>query len=407
MKLFITEVAVVALLFGAAGAAHADDSRSDFKFELHGFVGASGYVQDTPGFYLNGQGPLLLTNEPSSSGTTTGFDVRQTRLNFSVAGPTILNGATPKGVVEIDFFNLQGPGGYGEVSAVPRLRLAYGEFNWGDTVVHVGQDWELLFVDQPASLGHMAYPVTFYSGSVFWREPGVSVFHTIETGSSKLEVSGQVLKSDWESPTNGGAVANYPNADLGQLSGVPGVEARVKWTDEAKNDAYIAGHWNKVDASHAGGLPVAQTPSRDFSVVVGKVGGQYQLANFTLKGELYTGKNLAPLYGEQGQFLTASDVHESGGWAQLSYQICPEYSAHVLYGTSRSSVSDVQAAGGNRYQSSVYGGMVEYKVGAFAMGPEFYHVVGKQLNGTSSNNTGAADGVLDGNQYMLTAEYFF
>lgn len=33
-------------------------------------------------------------------------DVRQTRLNFSVKGPTVLGGATPTGVVEIDFFGM-------------------------------------------------------------------------------------------------------------------------------------------------------------------------------------------------------------------------------------------------------------------------------------------------------------
>src|SRR5580658_4671342 len=36
----------------------------DWKFGFHGIAGASFYVQDTPAFVLNGQGPLLALSKP-------------------------------------------------------------------------------------------------------------------------------------------------------------------------------------------------------------------------------------------------------------------------------------------------------------------------------------------------------
>jgi hypothetical protein len=48
----------------------------DWKFGFHGLVGASLYIQDTPTFVLNGQGPLLPLSKPGG-GSTTGADIRQ------------------------------------------------------------------------------------------------------------------------------------------------------------------------------------------------------------------------------------------------------------------------------------------------------------------------------------------
>jgi hypothetical protein len=194
--------------------AHAADEPSPFKFDLHGFVGTSLYVQSNPNFFLNGQGAMLL--KAQNNATVSGFDIRQTRLNFSVTGPTlnVLGTATPKAVIELDFFGLDGAGAYGEVNALNRLRLAYGELNWGNTWVHFGQDWQLLYVQSPTSIGHVAFPVTWFAGQINWREPGITVAHKV-TMSETSDVEGalQILKSDWNSPngfsqTNGSANQN-------------------------------------------------------------------------------------------------------------------------------------------------------------------------------------------------------
>jgi hypothetical protein len=177
----------------------------DWRFGFHGLAGVSLYVQDTPGFVFNGQGPLLALTKPAS-GYTTGADVRQSRFGFSVSGPKVL-GATPKAVLEIDLFGLDSPGDYGEVSAYERLRLAYAELNWENDTLRFGQDTQLILAMTPDSMGHLAYPVTYTAGMVGWREPGIGFFQRIPLGDSSLELAVQVMKSDWQSPYGFGAPA--------------------------------------------------------------------------------------------------------------------------------------------------------------------------------------------------------
>lgn len=379
----------------------------DWRFALHGIAGASFYVQDTPDFVFNGQGPLLVLAKPTDGSLTTGADVRESRFNFSVAGPKVFGGATPKAVLEIDLFGLNSPGGYGEVSVYARTRLAYAELDWGNDVLRFGQDHELILALIPESMGHMAFPVTYWNGMLGWREPGAGYFHTIPMDDSKLELAVQVIKSDWANPADfGDATTSDLNVDYGQLSGYPGVEARAKWTTKHFM-AFAAGHFNHVMGTHAGDLVIAPmaTPTRNWDVYAGVAGFKIGLAGFTLAGSAYYGQNTAPLLGEQLNFIESTDVHEWGAWGQLGYDIVKGLNVSVLGGTAQPNKSDVQkaapATGGERASSSVFGGMIRYREGGFAIGPEFYHVIANQIDSTGTSKE------IDVNQFMLSGMYFF
>jgi hypothetical protein len=387
----------------------------DWKFAMHGLVGASFYVQDTPAFVFNGQGPLLALTKPAY-GYTTGADIRQSRFNFSVAGPKVFGGATPKAVLEIDLFGLNSPGGYGEVSVYARTRLAYAELNWGNDIVRFGQDYQLILGVVPESMGHMAFPVTYWNGMLGWREPGAGYFHTIPLDDSKLELAVQVMKSDWANPADfGTTTAADLSLDYGQLSGYPGVEARAKWTSEHFT-AFVAGHYNHVMGTHASqviGGPM-MPPTRDWDVIAGVAGVKLNIAGFTLAGSGYFGQNTAPLLGEQLNFIAANDVGEWGAWGQLGYDVIKELNLSVIAGTGQPNKSDIQKVapmgGGERASSTVIGGMIRYKEGGFAVGPEFYHVIAKQIDNTGAGaggGPGATNGELDVNQFMLSGIYFF
>jgi hypothetical protein len=393
-----------------AASAQADDSA--FKFDLHGFVSTTGYVQSNPAFVLNGQGPLLLIKEAATSGmTTTGFDVRQSRLNFSLSGPKVLGGAATKAVIETDFFNLNGPGGYGEVSVMNRLRLAYGDLNWGDTSVRFGQDWQLLFNEYPTSIAHIAFPVTYFAGLSGWRGPGVAVYHKFDMGDGKLEGAFQVLRSDWENPFDSGLSSkNLLNVSAGQLSAIPAFEGRLKYMS-GDNSLYVAGHWSKVDGTKVGNLSnvtagdtVVINTGRTWDVIEGKVGGKLVLGDLTFKGDVYIGRNTTPLIGEALTWYTNNDVSEVGGWGQLGYKLSDTWSIWGVYGQARASMDDVTAAGGGRYENVVYGGMVMYREGPFGVGPEFYHVNTKS---TANSGGGATDGNMEGYQATLSANLYF
>jgi len=390
------------------GQARADEA---FKFDFHGFVSTTAYYQSTPDFLLNGQGPLLALATKQSP--TLGFDARQTRLNFAATGPEVLGGATPKGFVEMDFFGLNSAGSYGEVSALPRLRLAYAELNWGNTIVRAGQDWELLNAQIPLSLSHIAFP--FYgAGFIAWREPGVGVTHNMNIGESKLELGGQILKSDWQNPYDFGLTTNNDkNVDAGQLSGLPGVEARAKLTLN-NSFVYVVGHWNRVGASHAGEMVNVATPTnpdtitgtaptRDFDVIAVKLGGKTKFSGVTLAGEVYSGKNLGPMLGNLLQFPIQNDIHEIGGWFQAGYDLTDKISGFALYSTSVPNGSDAATANAvaagtkePRLSNSLEGLLIQYKDGAFAAGPEIFFV-----------RTELASGVVNNRQYALSANYAF
>jgi len=399
----------------------------DWKLAFHGFAGASFYVQDTPQFVFNGQGPLIPLGKPGY-GYTTGADVRQTRFSLAISGPQVL-GATPKALIEMDFFGLNGQGGYGEVSVLPRLRLAYTELNWGNDIIRVGQDHELIIGLVSESIGHQAYPVTYFNGFIGWREPGIGYYHTIPMGESKLELALQVIKSDWENPADFGSTGIEDlNVDFGQLSGWPGVEGRIKYTSP-NFMAFIAGHYNHVEGSHSetillppsmatpfgGAVGITTPPPRDWDVDVGTAGFKLNGGGFTLAANAYIGQNLAPFLGEELQFFTTANVAEWGGWAEAGYEMpfLKSLSIWGVGGTARPKQSDIMANGGGRASSTVFGGMIRYQEKGFTFGPEFYHVITKVIQADGSDATaavtgaGAPNGEIDVNQFMMSGMYFF
>jgi hypothetical protein len=267
----------------------------------------------------------------------------------------------------------------------------------------------------PEAMGHMAFPVPYFSGLIGWREPGIGYFHTIPTGgTSKLELALQVNKSDWSNPSDFGLPTSTDlNLDYGQLSGYPGVEARVKFTSDHLM-AFAAGHWNHVMGTHAGDLFVAPAavPTRNWDVAAGVAGVKLSGGGFTVMVDAYVGQNLAPLLGEMLNFIGSNDVSEWGGWAQLMYAITPHLNLSALGGTSQPSSTDMQAAALAAQGTSttpttlrainyVYGGMIRYQDGGFAIGPEFHHSTTQTINGAGTK------GQWDGNQFMLSGLYWF
>jgi hypothetical protein len=393
-------IAGLAAVFCASLNGRPAVAADEVKLEVHGFVSTSAYYQSTPDFLLNGQGPLMLLNGTNQA-PTFGADVRQSRLRFSASGLPVLGGAASSSVIEADFFNLDGPGSYGQVSAVPRLRLAYMELNWGSTILRIGQDTELLRDIVPAGISRAAFPF-FGNGMIGWREPGVGLFHTYDYGASKLEAAVQVLKSEWQSPSDfGNSSLSDLNVDYGQLSGLPGLEARVKFNTETAT-AYLVGHWNRVASSLSSQLPETAVGStiaqgtRDFDVLALKLGGKIKLSNITAQGEVFQGQNLGPLLGNLLQFPTKNDVNEIGGWLQVGYDLGDRASIWATYGIDQPNGDDAASAGQARLENQLYGLSAQYKDGPILVGPEFYYV-----QTTFAKNTANAQ------QYVISANYNF
>ena len=408
-----------------------------WRFEMHGFVGGTVYAQDSgnAGVFPSGGGQgLYMTSavQPKQDRLILSGDVRQSRFNFSVAGPKVFGGATPKGVLEIDFFNGWGSGAYGDISLTPRMRLAYAELNWGAHRLQFGQQNDLIFAMAPVSLAHIAFPLGYGTGNIGWRRPGVFGFHTFGNVANKdgwkAEFAWEVGRANWNdsgapgaltdpqggtiaNPTNGigqqtvGAAGDRFGNNFAEAAGIPAVEARLTLLGGQYFTAFVTGHYHKVDRSGADAPPTTTAGiSSDLDVVAGSAGLKLALGPVTVAGTGFVGKNLGPLIGALIQFqpATAGDVHEYGAWGQLGLNFTKELSIWGFAGVEAPNRQDARAAGFTRLQNVTTSGLLQYRDGGFAVGLEVVH-----FHTTVAPAAGFADTAIDGNQVLFTGLYFF
>lgn len=386
--------AVCAMFLAAAGSAAAQD----VKFEMHGFVGASVYTEDAVLSSNGGQGAWFVGSEPTTDESVFGGDVRQTRLNFSLTGPAIFEGATPRAFAEIDFFGGNTPGAFGDISLAPRLRVAFAELKLAKTgtMIRAGQDHDLVLgIILPTTVGHVAFPLSYTSGTIGWRRPQLAVYQTVNVADMSLELAGAVGRSGWS-----GAASDLER--FGMASGLPAFQGRAKLKGKIF-EAFVAGHFSRADFDGVG----ADAANSELDTTAISAGGKVSYMGATLQGAAYTGKNMGPLAANLLQWQSAAvvlagdaDVSEVGGWAQLGYNITPEFSAWLLAGFANPDDEDLAAAGfaTGRGRNSTSSVLLRYGSKGYTAGLEYSMFRTKYL--------GAAD-ALEGTQIMLSGMYFF
>ena len=426
-----------ALLLASAVATAAEEAPApppQFVFAMHGFVSGSIYYQDGNLGPSEGQQSLFVNNQtpttraPNVDRLVFGGDVRQSRFNFSVAGPRVFGGAaTPKAVLEIDFFGGFGSGNYGNASLTPRLRWAYAELDFGGgNRLLAGQTNDLIFAMAPTSLAHIAFPYGYGSGNIGWRRPGLFGFHTFGS-DTKMELAWEVGRSNW---ADSGAVTGSANTgngigqntvgsggdpygfSFGEASGLPAVEARVTVSSGTTLTAFVTGHWQRIDRSGVNATPPASgTTNTNLDVIAGNVGAKMAAGPLTVAATAFTGKNLAPIIGDFLAFQPNSvgDVHEYGGWVQAGWNFTKELSLWGYIGTDKPNQQDAIAAGYTKIQNVTSSALLQYREGGFAVGPEWIHFYTKTRGsgGATTAASRALDANLSANQYMLTVNYYF
>jgi hypothetical protein len=164
--------------------------------------------------------------------------------------------------------------------------------------------------------------------------------------------------------------------------------------------------------------PVATVFERNWDVYAGVAGLKVMVEGLTLMASGYVGQNLAPMLGEELQFYTSNNINEWGAWGEAMYEFGRQWHLDIaaVGGMSKLNAADLETAivdqggGGAKLSNTVFGGMVRFRMGGFAMGPEFYHVIGKNIQPNGSGapaGSGAQDGILADNQLMLSGMYFF
>jgi hypothetical protein len=426
-----------------------------FTFALHGFVSGSVYMQDTSLGPSEGQQSLFVNAQPPKQPVQDRMifsgDVRQSRFNFSVAGPKLpgFGNATPRAVLEIDFFGGFGSGNYGDVSVLPRMRWAYAELDWGGgNRLLFGQTNDLIFTIAPASLAHIAFPYSYGSGNIGWRRPGIFGFLTMgDKKATNVELALEVGRSQWADQGAVTAAANTtgtpPNPtiagngigqntvglggdpygfSLGVASGLPAVEARIMLASGTDWSVFTTGHWQRADRTGVGDLPASATftPGKDIDTIAGNAGGKYKYGPLQLAAIGFVGKNLAPLVGNFLQFQsnTVGDIHDVGGWVQAGFNLTPLLSVWGYVGIERPNETEATNARFTRLRNVTSVGMIQYrdsvKVGGlasdYAIGFEWIHYntrVRQYVSTTGTAAVAAGSGDIGGNQWILSGNYFF
>jgi hypothetical protein len=262
-------------------------------------------------------------------------------------------------------------------------------------------------------VGHLTNPVTYLAGMPGWRVPSIEAFHTLPVLSQELELSLQISRPEWSAPQQ--AVASFDDATKkvtlpssaalshGEESGLPAVEARARLKGSFW-EAFVAGHWNRIDRSGQGVDDAAPNPTPlDALAAVG--GGRVSGHGFTLAGAGYYGKNVAPLIANIGQFqpdkASPGDVHEWGGWAQLGYDLTSDLSLWALGGVDHPDHDEEVAAMGKgaRVQNAVGSAMLRWQRAGYTVGLEYTHWVTRVDDPVTP--------ALQGDQLMASTVYFF
>ena len=424
MKVSVLRSAVCAVLAALAATAMAEEAKPGPKFEFHGFVGGSLFAQDA---VFNGYGEQIfyLTKQPNQDKITFGGDARQTRLNFSLAGPPVFGGAIPKGVAELDFFSALNSatgnaGTTGPIALAPRLRLSYAELNWGATIFRMGQDNDLIGGSFGAtSVGHIPQSYAYGAGYLSTRHLMAEVLETIPAGDMKAELALQVM-----APLGGSPDTFNGLTTTAESSGIPGFEARARLYKPKMFDVYVVGHWSERDRNGQdnGTANVAALGDKQY-VTAGSVGLKLTPGPLTIQGQGYVGKNLSELTGGLNQLVpnNRGDAHEYGAWGQIGLNMTPEFSAWAFVGTERftnyndaldvfggaNTAANAAARAAVRLANVTFAGMLRYMDGGYALGLEYVHMHTTNGGVPAASAKAAPNGVLDGNQLMLSGFYFF
>lgn len=422
--------AIVTASFAAmllvSSSAFAADGPSPFKFEFHGFVSTSLYYQDALLGPSNGQGALYTTAEGTTDETFASGDIRQTRMNLSLSGPKVLGGATPKGVFEFDLFGGAGGGAFGDESLLPRIRVAYAELSWGNTVLLVGQQNQLIVGQIPTSAAHIAFPSTYTAGTIGWRYPGIMVFHNIPFGSGKFQIAGSVQRGSWADTACLTALTPSPavapgagcpgGISFGEASGIPQLQARVMVDGKAGSItwlAYGAGHFDRKDLSGwNNGATVPAGSDSDLDGWAGEIGAKLTILPITVAFNAYTGEAIGNLFGQMLQF---ADLKSVAGWAQVGVNLTKEFSVWGQYGFDRPDEDDAEAIGrvtpNFRIRNQNIGAMARYMTGGYTLALEWFQTETRTALFNPAVPPAPATfnrfANLTGNQVLLTGMYSF
>lgn len=393
-------VGVVALGGAQSAAAQAGGGQvvklgEGVTLTIGGFLNATWFMNsglfDPLGFGQGQSAEWANATQPATDRVFQGGEIRNTRINFTFAGPAVIGKWSPRAVLEADFFGAIGGPPFQDEQPNLRARFAYVDLTNGPTTLRIGQFWSPMFGEVPVSVTHLAFPLGYGgAGMVGWRYPGIYFYHDLNPGKPTTM---QLVLSAFE---GSGAAVGTPAVGQGEASGMPQLEARLNFTHRKSNlswTAYVVGHMDWKDTSAVG----VETDNVTGSAV--EAGANVTSGKLTIHGNVYTGKNIGQQFGHITQQVTAAGGVEGwGGWVQGGFDFTPHWGAWLFYGIDDPDEANSPGLTGNfRSKNEDVAGMLRFRAGRYQLGFEYFR----------ATTTWATSGKQHAGQGALSVMYSF
>ncbi len=297
---------------------------------------------EVPGFALPARIPNAI---PGTTARVFGLSMRQSLLGASASVDSIA-GATLVADFELDFFS-RALDANPPLFPEPRLRTARVFLVWPRTELMLGTDTPLISDLNPISAAGVGIPVFAAAGNLWNWLPQLRVSRTVWSGPAdwSLAVQGAVMSPN----ASDRAVANPQGADIGQASGRPAFESRLRLRrGEALDERPAQGVWSSGFELGIGAHRSWVRPGADTLLRSTAISADLRMSlghGLELRGEAYQGRLLRGLggaaigqnFGTLGVPATETGVplSNSAGWMQLNAQWHPSWITGLGCGTDR------------------------------------------------------------------------
>ena len=287
---------------------------------------------------------IVMPYEEGEEDDEFNMTANQTRLGVKFDGPDGDN-VEVSGRFEVGFY-----GGGAENKANPMLRHAYLELKTDAVDVLAGQTSDLISPLVPTTLN---YIVLWKSGNIGYRRPQIRLSKNVKVADgTKLSIAASANR-------------NMGQGGNGEDMGVPSFQGRLAVATTLIGDSPavigVSGVWGQEESDEFETEFDRTGIAVDVSLPLGEM--------VALKGEYFTGKNLAVHLGGIGQGISEVEIEEtrsteaceieaSGWWAQLTVKPTDELQLNVGMGTDDPELPEGDTANELERNTTYYGNLL-------------------------------------------------
>ncbi len=259
------------------------------------------------------------------------------------------------GRVEFDFY-----GGGGENKPNPMLRHAYLQMDFARVQLLAGQTSDVIAPLNPTTLN---YIVMWKSGNIGYRRPQIRLTSSMEMGENA------------ELVLAGSANRNMGEDENGEATGMPSFQGRVALATMVMGEKPLVVGVSGVYGTEEdeGGAEFDRTGvAVDVTVPLGEMA--------EIKGEYFSGKNLAVHLGGVGQGIVyddvaredgASEIEATGWWAQLAFRPSDRLTVNFGAGMDDPELPDYATLDMIEKNTTYYGNVIWHVTPAAYIGAEY------------------------------------